>query len=277
MSRILMGSLLLLALAVPAAGQGTGNSVTLPIALPGGILGDVTVSFESVNGLTPDNLGVSARLVSPFDPLLGARLPSTVSIPLGFPVLIAIEPTPAGGLSFTGVATVQIHTPPLLNVLNLGSSLRLVSATLGGPFEDNTKSVQSDASNVRWTTSFRAIGSKGGFSEFLVVIDLRPLNQAIGAKLNRLDQILADNAGAIPEAVRTELAAELADARAHSLAGDEAAAIQDLDDFIATVQQHSGTDIPDVWRAARDRVNVAGLLRAGAETLQFSLRLRQGH
>src|SRR5262245_31649317 len=99
MNRILIGFLLILALAVPAAGQGSGsgNSVTLPILLPGIVGGEVTVSFENVTGLTPANLGVSTQLVSPLDPLLAGRLPSTVSLPAGFPVLVRIEPTASGG------------------------------------------------------------------------------------------------------------------------------------------------------------------------------------
>jgi hypothetical protein len=280
MNRILIGSLLTLIGALPAAGQGIGlpllgggNSLTLPIALPGGITGDVTVSFEGVTALSPGNLGVSAQLISPTDPILNARLPVNVALPSGFPVMVRIEPTPAGGLSFTGVASIQIHTLGLPGTQN---NMRMAAAPLGGPFEDITTSVQR-ATDIKWDTSYRVLGSKGGFSEFLVVLDFTSPDQAIGAKLDRLDQILTANAGAIPEAVRADLAAELAAVRAHSLPGDEEAALQELDLFVDTVQQHSGgTEIPNVWRAARDRVNVAGLLRAAAGTLQFSLRQRQG-
>ena len=279
MKGTLVGFLLVLAAAVPAAGQGIGNpplgggnSVSLPIALPGGITGEITVSFEGVTGLSPDSLGVSAQLVSPADPVLGARLPATVAIPAGFPVLVRIEPTPAGGLAFTGVASIQIRA---LGLPDAQDTLRLVAAPLDGPFEDITASVQR-ATDLKLDTSYRVLGSKGGFSEFLVVVDPTLPDQAVGAKLGRLDQILAANAGAIPEAVRADLAAELAAVRAHSLPGDEAAALQELDLFTGTIRQHSGTEILDIWRAARDRVNVAGLLRAAADTLRFSLRLRQG-
>lgn len=279
MNRILVGFLSVLAAALlPAAGQGivnplgSTNSVSLPILLPGGITGDVTVNFESVTGLTPANLGVTTQLVSLLDPLLSGRLPPLTSLLASFPVLVRIEPTLAGNLSFTGVASIQIHTPPLLP--NMQRNMRVAAASQGGPYEDITTS-SNPASGIRWDTSYRVIGTKGGFSEFLVLIDLTPPAQAVGAKLNRLDQIFAANAGAIPETIRANLAADLAAARAHSLAGDEAAALQDLDLFIDTVEQHSGTEIPDVWSAARDRINVAGLLRAAAETLQFSLRLQQ--
>jgi hypothetical protein len=279
MNRIWIGFLLVLIAAVPAAGQGIGNplggnSVSLPISLPGGVTGDLTVSFESVTGLSLPNLGISVQLVSPTDAGLLARLPATVSIPPGFPVLVRIEPTPAGGFAFTGIASLQLHTVNLASAPN--SPMRLYAAPVGGPFADITSSV-AKVTDLKWDTSFRAIGSKGGFSEFLIVADATPLDQAVGIKLDRLDQILAANAGAIPEAVRADLAADLAAVRAHSLAGDGAAAIQDLDVFLATVEQHSGSEIPNVWRAARDRVNVAGLLRAGANTLQLSLHLLQDH
>src|SRR5215470_15250256 len=107
MNRTLTGFLLILIAALPAAGQGLGiplvggNSLTLPIVLPG-IVSDVTVSFEGVTNLSPSNLGVSAQLVSITDPVLHARLPVNVALPAGFPVLVRIEPTSAGGLSFTG-------------------------------------------------------------------------------------------------------------------------------------------------------------------------------
>ena len=270
MNRILIMSLLVLAVAVPAVAQ-DGNTVSLPTVLGG----QVTVSFEDVSGLTPANLGVTSQVVSLLDPLLAGRLPALVSLPVGFPVLVRIEPPAAGALTFTGVTSIEVDTAPLLGLLNLGSSLRIFAAPLGGSFEDITYSIQR--STGPQARSYRAIGTRGGFSEFLVLVDLTPLNMAIGTKLNRLDQILAANAGAIPDAVEAELASELAAARSHALAGDDDAAIQDLDAFIATVEQHSGTDIPDVWRSTHDLVNVAGLLRAGAETLQFSLRLRQGH
>jgi hypothetical protein len=270
MNRVLVGFLLVLALVRPAAGQllGNGSSVHLPILLPGGIAGDLTVSFESATGLSLPGLGISAQLVSPTDAGLLARLPGPVAIPSGFPVLVRIEPAPAGGFSFTGVARIQIQSPGLPGTT---PSPRLYAASVGGPFEDITTAVRQ-VSDLKLDTSYRVLGTKGGFSEFLIVADATPRDQAVAAKLDRLDQILADNAGAIPGPVQGDLAADLAAARAHVAAGDPEAAVQDLDLFLAEVVQHSGTDIPNVWRAARDRVNVAGLLRAGAETLQFSLR-----
>ena len=42
--------------------------------------------------------------------------------------------------------------------------------------------------------------------------------------------------------------------------------------FSRYVKDHSGEEIPDVWRAnCSPVVNVAGLLRSAADTLRFSL------
>jgi hypothetical protein len=260
MHRFLVRCLLALAVAVPAAGQ----SINIPIVLPG-VLGDLTVGFDGVTGLSLPNLGVTVQLVSPLNPGLRARLPSTVSIPLVLPLLMKIQPPTNGGLAFTGVASVQ------LNTLLAPSSPRMYAASSSNDqYEDIT------ASTVRVGSSYRVMGSKGGFSEFLIVSDHTPTATVIATKLDRLDQILADNAGAIAGGVRADLASQLAALRGHVESGQTATAIQDVDLFLATVEQHSGPEIPNVWRAARDLVNVAGLLGAGGETLRFSLQQELG-
>lgn len=255
MKKIFAGFLLALVAALPAAGQ----SINIPVVLPG-VLGDLTVSLEGATGLSLLNLGVSLQIISPLNPSLRARLPQTASIPFGLPLLVKIEPPLNGGLAFHGVATVQ-----LLSLLTPRSA-RMYAASSGGSFQDITTV----------SSSYRVLGTRGGFSEFLIVIDNTPSNVVIAQKLDRLDQILADNAGAIAAGVSTDLAAQLAVLRDHVEGGQTASAIQDLDLFLATVTQHSGADIPDVWRAARDLVNVAGQLRAGGETLRFSLQQELG-
>ncbi len=253
-----------------SVGAQTG-SLSLPISLSG-LTGQLTVVFESVTGLTTQTLGASSQLVLPLDPSLVSRLPSGVSIPLGFPVLTRIEPPPAGGLEFHGPVSVQT----LAAALTLSqSSLRVFSAPIGGQFQDITTSVDR-LLDAKSGLTYRAVGSSGGFSEFLLVADSRSVTSVIGSKLDRLDGILAAQGATMPAAVRADLAARLATVRSHIPPGSEAAALQDLDDFIDAVKAQSGTDIPDLWRSARDRVDVAGQLRAAAETLQFSLRLRQG-
>jgi len=257
MKNFFAGCLLALVAAMPAAGQ----SLNLPLP---GLLGDLTVSFQDVTGLSLLNLGVSVQLVSPLNPGLRARLPETVSIPFGLPVLMRIEPLASSDFAFHGVATVQILS------LFAPKSSRMYAASSGGNFEDIS------TSNVQVASSYRVIGTKGGFSEFLIVSDHTPADVVHAKKLDHLDQILADNAGVIAAGVQADLAAQLAVLRGHVEGGQTAVAIQDLSTFLATVTQHSGTDIPDVWRSARDLVNVAGQLRAAGETLRFSLQQELG-
>jgi hypothetical protein len=63
----------------------------------------------------------------------------------------------------------------------------------------------------------------------------------------------------------------LSNARSLYAAGSLLAAINAVADFSDQVKQQSGANIPDVWRADGSLVNVAGLLRADADTLKFSL------
>jgi hypothetical protein len=290
MRKILAGLILLLAASLPAAGQRLlpdpaqsllpipiqgitswtvdGDSVHLTISLPGGLHADLTLAFEDVVGLNLSNLGISARLVNPWDLSLLARLQGLLGTSLlsGFPVLLRIEPPASGGLAFSGIASFELHT----NIIHYtpGCPLRLFAASLGGPFRDVTTNMGAG--------SYRVRGSRGGFSEFLIVADLRPVDQVITGKLDRLEDMLEDYEGSMPGSVYDDLEALLADIRADHAGGATAAAIEGVDDFLAIVEQHAGTSIPNVWRSARDVENVAGYLRAGAMTLRFSLALKQG-
>jgi hypothetical protein len=261
------GLLLTVATAAPLSGQLLpGGSVSIGVSLPFGISAQVAVSFESVTNLSLLNLGLSARLLNPLDPTLGGRLPAGTSLALGFPVALRIEPPAAAGLAFHGLAQIDIHTENLLYLPD--SRLRLFAAPLGGHFEDITAGMGSG--------SYRVRGTRGGFSEFVIAVDRRPLDEVIAAKLDLLTQTLDANAAAIPAALRASLADQLALVQGDIDGGDTEGAIADLDDFLSTVAAHSGTDIPDLWRASRDLVDVAGLLRAQGETLRFSLSLEEG-
>jgi hypothetical protein len=159
---------------------------------------------------------------------------------------------------------VQLHTHNLH--LDVAAPFVLLSAHNGGPFRDITKMVA--------VGSYRVGGSSGGFSEFLVALDLRPVAAVVALKYDALQADLAANTPAMDPAVAADLASRLATSRGHWTAGSVVAAIAELDAFSQAVRQNSGAAIPDVWRAHDPRVNVAGVLRAGADTLRFSL-LRQ--
>ena len=262
-------ALLLLLSPLSAAAEGIagvvveGNELRAEIVLPGGIGADLTLTFEQVVGLTEENVGLDASLVSPLDPNLLSRLTQAV-IPAGFPVLIRIEPPAGGGLSFSGPVRIALHTHNLPYLP--GTLLRLYGAPLGEPFEDITQYVGSG--------SYRCRGTKGSFSEFLILTDLRPLSLTLREKLERLDVTLEDNQALIDTAVYAQLETLAAQIRSAYDAGNKNLAVVRTDQFLALVTARSGSAIPNVWRSSRDLVNVAGLLRAAGETLRFSLGLQ---
>jgi len=237
--------------------DGTTVSVTLNLA---GISVDLGIQFEQVSNLTVNNLGLGVRLASMSE--LSGRLPAGVTPAL--PLVIAIEPPKSGGLSFHGIAAINVHTH-LLNY-TVDTPLRLYSAPIGGSFTDITE--------MTGTGSYRACGSKGGFSEFIFVTDLRALDAVIGQKLDDVQALLTTYSSSIPDDVEATLQGQLDATRAAWIAHDYTTAAQGLEAFAATVKAHSGgSGIPDEWRAARDRTNVAGYLRAAAGTARYSLVL----
>lgn len=271
-SRLLVPVLLVLTVAAsPARADGVvgvqveDDTLHAKIRLSGGIGADLSVRFEGVVGLSEANLGLSARLLDAAElASIQARLPSSlVSVPSGFPVLLTVEPPSAGGLSFTGVATVELYTHDLLYVP--GSPLRLFAAPLGGAFED----VTSGASGG----SYRVRGRKGDFSEFLIVADLRPVADVTDAKLTRLKAVLTGNSTEIDPTLLGTLLGLFDEAESAYDADDFETAIDKVEELADTVEEHGGDGIPNVWRSARDLINVAGLARAAAATLRFHLIL----
>lgn len=264
-----MAGFTFLLLSLPVSAQGIvdvvveGNELRAGVSLPLGIGADLSISFEQVEGLSLESLGLSANLVSLADLSLLSRL-GGASIASAFPLLLRIEPPAAGGLTFHGVVTIDLHTHNLPYLPR--SPLRIFAAPSGGLFRDITVNMGSG--------SYRARGRKGSFSEFLILVDLRPVNQVINEKLSRLDGILAAGEPVIAPAVYDELAGFAAEIRADHAAGRTQDAIAGVDALLAVVESHSGSGIPDVWRSARDVVNVAGRLRATGETLRFSLVLK---
>ncbi len=274
MKRIFALPLLVLLTALPAAAAtpriavapsllSLGPTTGLSISLLGT---DVSLSFENVTGLNLLSLGLSVQLVNPLDPAFRARLPAGAGLS-ALPVLLRIEPPAWGGLSFRGVVSLDIHTH-LLPYLP-ASPLRIFSAPLGGQFRDVTADMGPG--------SYRARGTMGGFSEFLIAIDLRSINQVIATKVDALEDMLDNYESTMPGSVYDDLEDLLDAIQADIASNDLEDAIAGIDEFLEVVEDHSGgTGIPNQWRAARDRQNVAGYLRAGALTLRFSLVLKSG-
>lgn len=270
MRSLLSAVALAAAIAAPAWPQGLaeveidGNTVHATIELAGGIEADLEIEFENVVGLaTAASLGLSAELVDPTSATVLSRLPDAtlISVPAAFPVQVTIEPPAVGGLAFSGIVELELHTHNL--AYTAGSPLRWFSASLGGAFKDITTGAGSG--------SYRVRGSQGGFSEFLIVADLRPLSTVTATKFDRMSAILTDNAEAIDGDVAAELWGLLNTASASWTNGDPLAAIDSIEDLLETVESRSGCGLPNVWRSSRDLVNVAGELRAAGETLIFNL------
>ena len=173
------------------------NTASASIQPTAGVSVDFSLTFEQVSGLTAQNLGLSAGVVNPTNAALVARLPQGTSIPAGLPVLIAVEPPSTGSLSFLGIVAISLHTTNLS--WTPGTPLRLLAAPLGGKFVDITASTAAG--------SYRAGANKPGFSEFLVVADLRPIDTVIAEKLDGLQSKLTQYSASIPAVLEASLQA----------------------------------------------------------------------
>lgn len=264
---VLVG-LVLVAFAAPVAAQVTtevtinGNQATATVTTP--LYGiDVDLTFEQAVGLSVASLGLSAEVVDPMDVDLVSRLPAGVSVPAALPVLIAVEPPSSGGLSFAGVATLELHTHDLQ--FTAGCPFRIFASHDGGAFEDVT--------DFMGMGSYRGRGRTGGFSDFLILADTRAPSVVTDAKFTRLWTLLEDASSVIDPDVYSDLYQTLSAAEAAWNAGDAETARDAVEVFGSAAQAASGSEIPNVWRSARDLENVAGELRSAAATLRFSLSL----
>lgn len=244
---------------LPVAVNAAGNTATVVVGDPAQPLAELTLSFDDASGLQASSLGVSAQLVSLTDSALLARLPGLGLTPLdpAFPVLITIEPPALGGLSFHRSVRVEVHTHALS--YSAGSSYRLFKAPLGGSFRDISDEIAPG--------SVRARGTTGGFSQFLVLPDLRATGSVIAQKI----AWLRARVDLLPPAERTSFEAWLDTVADAVAAGQYADAITALDAFRARAVARAGSPIADRWRAVRDLDNHAGELIAGAATLKFSV------
>lgn len=243
----------LLPLSISASGNHAeiriGNSV-VPLA-------DVSLGFQDATGLTPTSLGATAQIVNPATLL--ERLPelNLTQITAALPVLLTIEPSANGGLSFRGTGRLEIHTHLL--PYSVGSSLRVFKAPLLGPFRDVTDEIAEG--------SVRARTTYGGFSQFLILIDLRPTAWVIEEKTDWLRGRIA----VLPVDERGPLTVLLDQAESAVDAGNHAAAIAAVEAFRNRVQARAGQHIANEWQPLSGNDNHAGHLIAGANTLRFSI------
>ena len=234
------------------------NSASVRVGGAPSPLADLSLRFDDATGISPANLGIKAETVNINAPALLARLPSNLtSIPGALPLLVTIEPPMTGSLVQHRVTHVEFHTHAL--TYTAGSRFRLFKAQLGGPFRDITGAVQPGSVRTRGTTP--------GWSQFLILVDLRPTSTVVSEKF----AYLQNQVNLIPAAERPVLQAYLGTAQVAVADGRFDDAVVAMDDFSARVSTRAGAYIPDTWRSARDVSNHAGELLAGANTLVFSI------
>lgn len=250
---------LAMAQSLPVSVSASGNTANVVIGLPGQTLADVSLVFEDASGLNVGSLGVSAERISLSDPALLARLPdiNLLQPSPSLPLLITIEPPSQGGLSFRGTGRIEVHTHAL--AYTVGSSYRLLKAPLGGAFRDITDEVAQG--------SVRARGTYGGFSQFLIVADLRPTGDVVNAKVDWLRGRIA----ALPAGERAAFTALLDEVEAGVAQANYTAALAAVDALRRRADDRAGEQLGNEWRATRDVDNQAGELVAGAATLRFSV------
>lgn len=243
---------------LPVSVQVQGDTAVATVGSGPVPVAEVIFTFDAPQNLSAASLGLTAQLVSITDTSLLARLPQAALNPLSssFPLLLTIEPPSAGGLSFRSVR-VEVHTHAL--VYTTGSSYRLFKAPLGGGFLDITDEVAPG--------SVRARGTTGGFSQFLVLADLRSTSTVIADKIARLRARVAT----LAHSERQPFTVELDQAESAVALGQYASAIAAVDNVRARAEARAGAHLPDRWRSARDLDNQAGDLIAGAASLRFSI------
>ncbi len=257
-SVLLLAPTLASAQPIPVQVAVNGDTATINVGSSGQSLADITLTFDDASGLTPASLGVSAQLVNLADPQLLARLPSLdTTLDGALPLLVTIEPPTLGGLSFERTVRVDLHTHAL--TYTVGSSYRLFKAPLGGAFRDITDEIAPG--------SVRARGTTGGFSQFLVLADVRETGTVVRQKFDWLRARI----NAVTPTVRTPLLAHLDAAEDAVATADYARAIVALDAIRAHAAARAGNGLTQQWRATRDVENQAGEIISGAATLKFSV------
>jgi len=244
---------------LPVSVSVAGNVATVQVGDPHTPLAEVTLTFDDATGLTPSSLGLSAKLVDISDPTLVARLPDPTLTRLdsALPLMITVEPPATGGLRFRRSGRFELHTHAL--AYSLGSNYRVLKAPVGGKFRDTTEEIAQG--------SVRARSRYGGFSQFLVVSDVRRSSVVISEKIASL----RTRVSTLPSAEQPAFTADL-DAVESALArADYANALAAVDLISQRALERDGHGLLDEWRATRDADNQVGELLAGAATLKFSI------
>jgi len=255
---LLLAPAVVCAQVIPLQVEVVDNTALIRVGTGDVPLMDVRLDFDDASGLTPAAIGHGAKTISVTAPSILARLPSTgVTIPSSLPVMVTVEPPLLGGLSFDRRVHVEVHTHLL--TYTAGSRYRLFKSPLGGAFRDVTGSVQPGSVRTRGTT--------GGFSQFLVVRDLRPTGDVVAEKIAWLRDRVALLTPSEAAPLYTRLNAVEAAVAAHNWP----AAMNAIEGARVRVANRAGIHIAQTWSADGSTTNHAGELLAGLDTLEFSV------
>ena len=242
--------------------QVVGNEADVQIAIGGLYQADLKIVFENATGLTPNSLVVSATQINPADLLNRLTDPALITLPGQFPIVINISPAVGSALYFTGVYTLEIHTSNLA----FDPTFRLFTSPAGGTFDDIT--------NFSGVGSYRVHGTGGGFSDFVIVSDVRNVETVIQKKFTNLQNSLNTNASSIAPAMLQNLQAKYNAALLAYQSGAKNDAVTNLDAMNTLVVIDNGASLPYTYNASNPgKKNVGGELRRLIATLEFSLRL----
>lgn len=243
---------------LPVSVSVAGNVAVAEIGPATAPIAEVTLTFDDASNLTAASLGLSARLVDLNDPQLLSRLPdpNLIRLDSGLPLLVTIQPPLAGGLNFRRTGRYELHTHLLPYAV--GSNYRVFKAPVGGAFRDTTEEIAQG--------SVRARSRYGGFSQFLVAVDLRETSTVIDAKMAWMRNRVAT----LPASEQPVFSSQLDIVQSALASGDYATALTAVDAISSRAQADAGTALLDTWRAG-GADNQAGDLISGASTLKFSI------
>lgn len=223
----------------------------------------LSLEFEQVVGLHPNNLDITAEVLLPTDPRVTSRLPSTlVEGVTGFPVLVSVSPKTDKGFAFEGLASIEFYT----KAIHFDPTIpwRLFTSHDGATFEDIT--------TLTSTGSYRARGSTGRFSDFIILLDQRDSDTIIDTKFAKLNTTVQDNRLAMSASLTNAIDPLMLTLETALVTLDTNTALSATDALINLLSNASGNNIDDVWRSSGDIVNAKGDILSRLYTLRYSLR-----
>lgn len=240
-----------------------GNQYTAAISTqPSGYKALLILTFDSPRvDLDATSLDIVATEVDPA--VLRSRLPAGVFLPARFPVVIQVHPgsDPQTAATFDNGFTVEIATRNLEHRAH--TPLRLFKAPDGGAFEDISFSLGSG--------SFRARGSAGSFSEFVLAADLRQPKRVIEGKYASVQKLLDENEGTGIAGATYALLDKERDASWDAyLRGDLTGAVDHAEAMLAVVEAQAGRTIEARYEGGDD-VSLAGVLTGAVSSLRAAV------